>query len=280
MMKSLKLLSVGLVVATSALFSVVAQAAEVALQKVDSRIHGRYGYTWQTMTIDILVDDLAYDKAVTVHYLDDDGVWKDMVASYVQEAGANKEVWRVSKQRSLNSPYQDNQEALDLNFAVKYEVNGEAFWDNNGLQNYFVEAGSGEFITSEVLVDDYYAHEPYDYEYGDNTGHVRGRFSMGVLLKNMGYQKDVTVHYTLNDWQDTYVGTLTFNHGRYYGYSYVSYPNDNGVEYWSFATYGDEVQDTNATHVEFAVSYTVNGVTYWENNQGANYRVAIQQRTP
>ena len=98
---------------------------------------------------------------------------------------------------------------------------------------------------------------------------------VGVLLKNLGYAKEVKVHYSYDNWTNVHVANAMFQANRFLGYSNVTYPNANGVEYWSFYTNSAEAQNSTASEVQFAVSYKVNGVTYWDNNFGQNYRVTI-----
>ncbi|OZG71343.1 hypothetical protein BTA51_20535 [Hahella sp. CCB-MM4] len=255
-----------------------ALADEVSLIKADSRIHGRYGFSWQTYTADILIENIARDKKVSMQYLDDDGQWKRQDARFDHMIDNNKEVWRISETRMLHHPNEPTQQPLNLTFALEYEVDGTVFWDNNHEQNYFLPADSGEYIGSNIQVDYAGALAPYDAQYGENSTHFDGRFSVGVLLKNLGYAKDVKVHYTLDNWKTTYVKDLTFQYGRLVGYSWVTYPNANGVEYWSMTSTGEEMQDPTSNIVEYAVSYQVNGDTYWDNNFGRNYQIDIIHR--
>ncbi len=259
-------------------FTTSTLAGEISLIKADSRIHGRYGFSWQTYTVDILVENIAYDKKVSMHYLDSDGQWKQLQANFDHMIDSDKQVWRASATRMLHHPYEPATQPLNLTFALEYEVDGNVYWDNNHGKNYFLPADSGEYIGSNIQVDYAGALAPYDAQYGENTTHYDGRFSVGVLLKNLGYAKNVKVHYTLDNWQTIHVKDLTFQYGRLVGYSWVIYPNANGVEYWSMTTTGPEMQDSSAGFVEYAISYEVNGETYWDNNFGQNYQIDIIHR--
>jgi hypothetical protein len=253
-----------------------ASAAPVELLKASSRTGGKYGYSWQDFSFDVRVDNLAYAKAISIVYRDSDGVWKEIPGRFSRVVDASSEVWQASLQRALNGPYASNP-ALDIQFAVKYVVGGQTHWDNNGGRNYVVRASTGEFITKNVLVEDAYASAPYSYNYGGNTGNVPGNFSVNIFLKNLAYAKNVQVKYTYDNWKTTLVGNASFQYSRFYGYSNVTYPNANGVEFWSFGTTGAPAQNTAATQVKFFVSYTVNGVTHLDNNFGKNYTVDIRK---
>ncbi len=91
------------------------------------------------------------------------------------------------------------------------------------------------------------------------SGCYRTPYLRGIVeVKNLAYAKSVTVRYTAgnNVWTDAaanYVG-----------------PSTPGKELWSF-----DISTPNATW--FAIAYTVNGTTYWDNNGGANYKLADYQ---
>ncbi|MBQ1783183.1 MAG: hypothetical protein II007_06000 [Gammaproteobacteria bacterium] len=257
-----------------ALFTTLATATPVELLKASSRLGSKYGYSWQDFSFNIRVDNLAFSKKVSIYYRDSDGQWKARPAVFARMIDGNQEVWQAGWQRSLNSPY-DTNPALDLEFVVKYEVNGTTYWDNNNSQNYQLARNGGELITVPVLADGAYATAPYTYNYNGNTGTVPGSFSVDVLLQNLGYGKEVKIHYSYDNWTNVHVANAVFQANSYLGYSNVTYPNVNGVEYWSFYTNAAEAQNSAASEVQFTVSYKVNGVTYWDNNFGQNYRVTI-----
>ncbi|HEX3017561.1 MAG TPA: hypothetical protein VHP31_06885 [Caproicibacter sp.] len=79
-----------------------------------------------------------------------------------------------------------------------------------------------------------------------------------VAIKNLAYEKNVTIHYTNNgsDWHDAAA-------------SYVKAdPNDPDYEIWQFSFLMP------GSPLTFAVEYQVNGQTYWDNNDGNNYYVS------
>lgn len=99
--------------------------------------------------------------------------------------------------------------------------------------------------TNEVSL--YYADESFNYHGYEET-------TIYIKVKNLGYNKDVAVHYynsnssTWTDQQATYVTTLS-----------------DGSEIWK--------ADIGAWGLEYAIKYTVNGATYWDNNNGSNYTI-------
>ena len=267
-------LSKALIVISLAFTSLTAFAAPIELNKADSRMHSKYGYQWQTVEVEAIVENLAYEKKVQLYYQGDDNVWLTADMTYDGIASPGRELWKYSVQRTITGPY-TNEAPLNLNFVLKYEVNGQTYWDNNDGANYVLDAGTGEYTPKVIVVDRAYAHAPYTYTYNGTSQQISGYFNVSFILQNLGYSKDVEVHYTFDNWATSYVGKAIFNSGVFEGYSYVSYPNANGVEVWSFYANGAEVQNENASQVQFAVKYTVGGATYWNNNQGANFTIPV-----
>ncbi|TAA46938.1 carbohydrate-binding protein [Corallincola spongiicola] len=255
---------------TSALF-----AAQVDLIKGSSILHSRYGYNWQSFSFDIRVDNLTFDKKVSIHYRDSDGIWYDRPAVFAGSIDNSQELWQAGWERVTSSPY-EKKEPLELEYVIKYEVDGTTYWDNNDGQNYRLFVGEGEQITTPVYADFSVASKPSVYNYNGQETKVPGSFRVSLFLQNLGYAKEVKIHYSYDNWATTYVGDAVFQAQRYLGYASIHYPNDYGTEYWAFTTRGDEAQDSSATQVDYAISYTVNGETYWDNNFGNNYQVPVQ----
>lgn len=194
-----------------------------------------------------VVANLGYQKQVAIHIKQKDGTWTDFPLSYNRPAGAGKEVWAATY-------YGLPTTATALDFAVKYQVNGKTYWDNNNNVNYHLESMGGTLL-KDVNV---YA--------GEDRHNFADTWVYGVVsLKNLGFAKQVKVVYSTNNWATTKTATATFNSNFWYGLPTTN-PNALGVEEWNFA-----LDVGTATQVKYAISYTVNGQTYWDNNFGANY---------
>ena len=261
-----------------ALTAVSALAAPIELNKADSRLNSKYGYSWQSIEVEAIVDNLAYEKSVQLYYQDETNAWVTADMAFEGTASPGRELWKYSVQRTITGPYTTNA-PLDLNFVLKYTVNGQTHWDNNNGANYVLNAGTGEYTPKVIVLNHAYANAPYTYSYNGMSQAVKGYFSANFILQNLGYSKDVEVHYSFDNWATSHVGKAKFNSGMMEGYSYISYPNANGVEVWSFYTNGEEAQNANATQVQFAVKYSVAGATYWNSNQGANFTIPVSNNS-
>ena len=200
----------------------------------------------QRFVADILVKNLAYQKQITVHMLDPQGggQWIDIDAQFVESVSNNKELWRVSKGFTTSQPLSKFQ------FAVRYGVAGQTYWDSNGGQNYTLSNNYGGYqgvylpASTPVRVRDISRCRAKGCQ--DNT--------LQVDLRNLGYQKQVSVAYSVDNWATVQSAPLV----------YQTSTTVDGIEHWT-------VKLPPFDAAKLAVSYTVNGTTVWDNNFGLNH---------
>lgn len=199
-----------------------------------------YGY--------VAVDNIAYSKNVTIHYSFDKTNWKDVSASYHSSTQGNKEAWYFQ--------IQDLDWADECTFAIKYEAAGKTYWDNNNGQNYKIKIWQWSLGENYAI-----GNAGIKVPYGSNDQPYvssEGIFTGSVVVKNIAYQKVVTVRCTTDNW-------LTFTEVPATYESSLS----NGLEIWTFSTQLPAGWST----LEYAVKYDVDGLTYWDNNFGSNYTI-------
>lgn len=243
-------------------------AAPVEVLKAHNYTMSRYGQSTQYLGATVSVDNLAYSKVVEIVYRDSDNQWKAVPATYRHGSGNNKEVWEAGWTRTTAgaSPVP----AINLEFAVKYQVNGQTYWDNNSGQNHKVNLNTGEYVTKQVVSEYARANKPY----AANGVSYPGNLYVSALAKNLSGAQEVKIHYSYNNWATTHVQSASSLSSRTYGYAYLTYPNANGVKFWQLNSNSAVHQNTTASQVKYAISYKVNGVTYWDNNYGLNYTIS------
>lgn len=248
------LLKVVAVVALAAASTLASAAGEVALIKAKSITSTYRGY-WHYGRFEAQVANLGYNKNVTAFIKKLDGSWVDFPMSFVRTAGA-KEIWAADY-----NVYSLPETGDIIEFAVKYQVNGLTYWDNNNWANYKLTRGGGALLGTGVNVsENFYAAEM-------NIGATQTTWGSHVTVRNLAYTKDVKVIYSTDNWATTKTATATYNpHFWFSSYSTIANPNAMGFEEWSFS-----LDIGTANQVEYAISYTVNGQTYWDNNFGRNY---------
>ncbi|KAL3858711.1 hypothetical protein ACJMK2_008972 [Sinanodonta woodiana] len=89
-----------------------------------------------------------------------------------------------------------------------------------------------------------------------------------VRVANIGFHKVVRVRYTINNWV-TFYDIMA---------SYVCNSCDGPTDRFSFTIVAPSEMGTGGK-LEFAVSFTVNDVVYWDNNDGRNYSVLCYAKT-
>jgi hypothetical protein len=255
-----------------------AQLAQVSLiqqQTVDLRTVSDYWTGAVTRYVnrkfDILVKNTGYQKKVSIFYqtASNPAVWQEIPAAYKSSLTTDWEIWSINE---IDVVYPDTRTADPLyfisgtykgDFVVKYQVNGQTYWDNNLNRNYKIG-----------LVKNDYKNVVGDVKLGVNFN-VRlntagpdqnnpGSFSGGIYIRNLAYAKKVNVRYTTDGWK-----TFKDQSAVYQSYlpSNEACPDANGIEYWTFRL--DNMASGAA--LSYAISYEVGGSTYWDNNGGANY---------
>lgn len=194
----------------------------------------------------IAVQNLAFDKKVTVHYsLDGGKTWADTAASYLKtNPSDNYEVWK------FKTPSSSEDFEGPIKYSIKYEVNGQTYWDNNNGNNYTDGAfGKSYLYTSDVT---------------GGTYNGKRYFSLYVATKNLIKSNNdssyVKVRYTDDNW-NTYKEVTVKSHE---GSSSL-----DAVLGWPVGI----TTTTSSKQIQFAVAYEVNGTEYWDNNFGSNYVV-------
>lgn len=234
-------------------------AAEVELKSAFSVEMSRYGETWTQEKFQVEVDDVSPNKLVYVHRESADGSWISIPMAYERPVKQGKELWSLS----VNSGDWGDE------FVIKMEADGREYWDNNFGANYR-QLGSGHLLGADriVAVESYY--ETPDYKTTNNF------LTAQIVLANIAPYKSVQVIYTKDNWASSHAVDARYA-GPMLNWGYGSYPNPsaNNTEQWTA-----DVSVTRTDRVEFYVKYSVNGVDYYDNNQGANYRYGYYKNYP
>lgn len=252
--------------ALSAVSSMTMAAGEVSLVKSYSQSSYYHGFSWENGHFEAQVDNLGYAKNVSVFYKKTDGTWADYPLSFERATGANKEIW--SADFSIDyAGVSTLPTGPVVEFAVKYQVNGQTYWDNNASANYKLTRGAGSILGNGVNVS--VTAFPSEIKLGTGGNSA----SNHITVRNIAPAKNVKVTYTTDNWATTKVANATFSSTWYYGYSNTPNPNPMGFEEWFFT-----LDLSTGTQVKYAVSYTVNGVTYWDNNNGLNFTANLNRQ--
>ena len=230
---------------------------------------------YQFPRFDVLVQNLAYAKQVYIHMTTYNGTWIDLPLSYSRPAANGYEVWSGIYDQVAGPVW-------NVQFDVKYIVNGQTYWDNNNGANYSLAANSGTLLVGAMVYNEWNSwYNPYQSNYPIYAN--GGIYNGSVTLANVGPTKLVNVVYTTDGWKTNHTVAATYSSkfwpggpfpggADYPGGPYAGAPNPNsyGFEDWAFS-----FPVGSASQIQYAISYTVNGQTYWDNNFGNNYVVNI-----
>lgn len=214
------------------------------------------------------VANIAPTKQVFVHHKMTDGSWKDFPLFYVGPGEGNAEIWGWDINYGVGSPYASNfaTAAFDDQFVLKYIVNGQTYWDNNGGKNYNI---SSPYITDGMFLQEGLHISADTYHSYFNTSPT-SNLQILADVRNLNYNKLITLVYTTDNWQTVKNQTFSFQQQYGYGGSNLNlFPSAKDFEKWAV----NVNVPAGVTNVKYAISYKVNGQTYWDNNFGKNYSI-------
>ncbi|GFO55853.1 hypothetical protein GMSM_28600 [Geomonas sp. Red276] len=201
------------------------------------------------------VENLAFAKDVALHYQQQDGTWSEAPLSW---------------QKNFND-YDDfilNDDQFYISrFALRYSVDGETFWDNNGGADYRIDEIHPNTVGGNVVLNLATAHRGTEAGGGFvfTTSWVDGE----IYLNNLSFNKKVGIRLTADDW-----GTFEDTFAGFAGIVPVA-EGVSEVEVWKFKT--PELNlDESTPDFKFAIFYVDldSGETFWDNNFGRNYTLS------
>ena len=203
------------------------------------------------------VTNLAYSKTVAVHQQLNDGQWEDVYLAYSFTTSTGTEIWKGTSRKSVRTFISPSPNAYGEKLAAKYVVNGQTYWDSNSNSNYtIVNSNRQDYSSFLYLNQDFniFQSEATLYTYNDLS-----YLTVAADIRNIAFAKEVKVIYTTNNWATTNTRLLVFS------------TNDNNNATTAFERWTTSFSIPKTNKVVYALSYKVNGQTYWDNNFGANY---------
>lgn len=203
----------------------------------------------------IEVENLAYEKEVTVVYRVGDGLWREEPAAYAAPTVAGREAWSFS----LPPVKLGMKQCSHFELMVRARLAGQTVWDAGDGAGYRVGVGYDPRVPGVVLGQARLLAENVQERRSANlaTKSVSG----SVLVKNLDPAKRVLVVYTSDGWRTQATAEAQFDRSV-----------AEGVELWS---YGIDLP-TSAREVDFALMTEMNGEVAWDNNFGRNYQLALE----
>ncbi|KAI9289942.1 putative phosphatase regulatory subunit-domain-containing protein [Umbelopsis sp. AD052] len=120
-----------------------------------------------------------------------------------------------------------------------------------------------------ILAERPSSEDQEDTEQNDDAREDVTRLKGSVRVRNQSFHKQVSVRYTLNDWQS--FGTVNAYYTRSISPLYDEFAFDLDIP----LSLSSEHQATISTQVELAVQYRFNGREFWDNNSSRNYKLFV-----
>ena len=211
----------------------------------------------QELVFLMTVENIAWDKLVEVHWAGEDGVWRTLRAEYHRPGGKNREIWRA---RATFNPSEDASLPGDIEFALRYRVLEQDYWDNNNSRNFVSNADSG------VMLDRHAQLQNVDCNPILKAG--QRVYPITLVVGQSLKPRQICVHWTTDNWRTTQVTPCFFRRMRWDKArgSRARNPNRYDTSLWiSQLTVGD------AFRVEYAIGCETDTGVVWDNNFGQNY---------
>jgi Carbohydrate/starch-binding module (family 21) len=216
------------------------------------RLHNGLTVFWAVEAF-IEVENIAYEKRVVVRLRNGECV--DTEATYLRSSGGNTEIWRaVSPTHSCWS--NEGPKTESIKFAIRYDVAGETFWDNNGGCDYYCACWNND---SSVVLGPNVLLKSAAVAEGAGGEYLQGQ----IFIKNLGYAKRVDVIYTTDRWVHAQKAPASF---REEADAQLGHPN----EVWEFSAPLGRQKDF-SVEVRFALRYEMDGKVSWDDNVGLDY---------
>jgi maltose 6'-phosphate phosphatase len=211
----------------------------------------------QELVIVMLVEKIAFDKLVEVHWAGEDKVWHTLRAAYHSSAGTNREVWRAQATFDLSD---DASLPGDVEFALRYRVLGRDYWDNNDSRNYLSNADSGVLLGQTVRL--------LNLGFNPNLDAGQRYYPITVAVPHSLRPERVCIHWTTDNWRSTHVTPCFFQrkHWDVWRKSSARNPNQYGTSVWI-----SQINADDAFRVHYAINCETPSQTIWDNNFGQNY---------
>jgi maltose 6'-phosphate phosphatase len=214
----------------------------------------------QELSFVLLVENLAYDKVVEVHWAGEDGAWHTLRAEHQGAGARNREIWRA---RATFTPSDDASLPGDVEFALHYRVLGRDYWDSH---NYVLNADAGVLLGRSVGL--------LNVDVNPTLDAGQRHLPITVAVRHTLLPKRVDVHSTTSNWRTTLVTPCFYQRTLWdkWRRSTARNPNRHGTSLWLGQLKVDE-----AFRVHYAIGCETPSRTIWDNNFGHDY---VARRRP
>ena len=209
------------------------------------------GVSVQKLYFLIQVANLAFTKQIDILWAGADGVWHTLPAIFHSMSTGGVEYWNATTtlRATDTSPLPRN-----IQFAVRYRVNGKEYWDNNEGRNYFTPVGAALNLAAAADVLNIGFAERLE----QDQRHV------SVAVSASSHVQMVSIKWTIDDWQHTHLTPCRLESSL--ALETAEQLVDGGAQIW-----GARLKIGTAFRLQYCICYQTDEGFFWDNNGRCDY---------
>lgn len=222
----------------------------VKLKSASSFFWSGAGQAGRAINIQVRVKNIGFTKNAYLHYNAGGTGWNEIELNFASHHG-NYDLFTHSTSFSNWTG--------SVEFAIRYEVNGETYWNNNDNRNFHLGSGDDFIIENEVALRrmDADGYLCAGWMGCSHATHLSGE----IYVENIYYDKVVGIRCSSDgvNWEDIEATYLT--------------PIGGGVERWNFDSW-DYVYQPGSSYPVYACAVFFD--SYWDNNFMQDYQIQTE----
>jgi len=211
------------------------------------------GFIQQELSFFVRVDNLAFSKQVDIIWAGEDGVWQTLPAMYHSTSEHNQEYWNAVV---TIIPTQGEALPGDIQFALRYQVLGQEYLDNNGRLNYHSQANSG------IQTEDHHLRLNIGFKRCLDNG--QGLVPVKFIVNQPIHADSVSVHWRTDDSSHTNITPLYLKENL--SLNCNGNPIQDGVQVWQGL-----LDIGHAFGLQYSICCKSGEQELWDNNDGQDY---------
>jgi maltose 6'-phosphate phosphatase len=222
---------------------------KVQLLYVENVIRRKKRGEQQELSFLMWVENVGYDKKIEVIWSGEDDVWHTLPVRFHSTLDQNREYWHVRAKFNASAHH-----ALpgNIQFVLRYQTQGQEYWDNNHGWNYSSQADSGIQLMQGLQVQNI----------GFDSKLKIGQKSVSVTVAvapSMPAER-IVIHWTTDNWEHVQK-TLCYRQNRP-----GVHQNKNGARIWK-----GRLKINDAFRLQYSICCESRGQQFWDNNYGNNH---------
>ena len=226
---------------------------KIQLLYVANEITRKIGFTQQDLSFFVLVENLAFFKQIDVVWAGEDGVWHTLPATHHSMSEHGKEHWNATatfhSEPDISLPG-------NIQFALRYQVSGKEYWDNNHNLNYRCQANS--------CIQQADHHSLLNIGFTRYLNDDQKLVPITVAVNHPLHAEKVSVHWTTDDWKHTNITQCYLNSSLALVRDEKTIPD--GVQIWKA-----RLIIGNAFRMQYSICCESENSVLWDNNAARNY---------